>query len=448
MGTLKKYNEKTGRWEVISTSDASVIGVRSEKLLPEGIEKTNVEDVLINMQNSINTLEGNVSWLATYGGGGSGGGGISGISGSITVNGFDSGNTVILDDILNILVQSSSAGASWEVSVVADNKVIKNVISNKISITKEDLNKKGITETFQLQITAFNADTLTNIYWNGTIQIATIHLKSDTVNYDFAELSNYKVLINYEIGLLGVYYLVIGESEIWRGNLTTNTGYIEVPLESIKDLLNVGENRIEARLYLDEKIYGVVTLSIILTAEIPIIVCNTLQDNIVNPVVINIGNNTIIQTPYTVYYSGGTYKVRIYKEGDTVEYSNTYNSYNVQYNNASYVLYSEAYNQEYTLYIEILDSASNQSYKKSYKIITSEPQYNLLDNGLQEQTIFDFITYNGFINNNRWQDSHNHELLIHNSNIYSQSIQTSDKSLRLQNAAYATIDNKGSLVSS
>lgn len=451
MGTLKKYNEKTGIWEVISTSDASVIGVRSEKLLPEGIEKTNIEEVLINMQDSINTLEGNVSWLATYGGGGgSGGGGVSGISGSITVNGYNSGNTIPLDDTLNILVQSSSAGASWEVSVVADNKVVKTVISNKITITKEDLNKEGITKTFQLQITAYNADTLTNIYWNGTVQIATIHLTSETVNYSFSELSKYNVLINYEIGILGTYWLVIGGSEIWRGNLTANTGYVEVPLDSIKDLLNVGENKIEARLHLDEQVYGVVTLSIILTAETPIIVCNTLQEDIDNPVVINIGNNTIIQTPYTVYYSGGTYKVRIYKEGDTVEYSNTYNSYNVQYNNASYVLYSENYNQEYTLHIEILDSASNYSYKKSYKIITSEPQYNLLDNGLQEQTIFDFITYTGFINNGCWQDSHGHELLIYNSNIYSQSIQTSDKSLRLQNAAYATIKNKnkGSLISS
>lgn len=53
-----------------------------------------------------------------------------------------------------------------------------------------------------------------------------------------------------------------------------------------------------------------------LTADIPIIVCSTLKEEETNTVFINIGNNTIILVPYTVYFTAGTYKVRIYKDGE------------------------------------------------------------------------------------------------------------------------------------
>lgn len=444
MGTLKKFNGETQQWEIISTSDASVIGVRSEKLVPDGLEKTNIEEVLIRMQDSIDTLEGNVSWLATYGGGGSGGSGGIIAGGSITVNGQESGSTVVLDDVLNIIVQSPSAGLSWEVSIVANNKVVKTIVGNKITISKEDLEKSGINTTFVLSITAFNADTLTNIYWNGTVQIATIYIQSSDVNFAFVDKDDKVVHIDYKIGVLGVYYLTIDDQEIWRDSLTTNSGFIQISLKDIPNL-KVGNNTIKPKLHINDEVYGENTFQIVLTADIPIIVCSTLKEEETNTVFINIGNNTIILVPYTVYFTSGTYKVRIYKDGEQVDYSTIYNSYNVTYNNASYALYSDTYGEEINLNIEILDSNTSVAYKKTYKLVTAIPEYNLLEQDLSKNTIFDFITFNGYINNENWT-SGDHTLQIHNPNYYSQEIQTSDKSLRFQNASYGTIKINKNLV--
>ena len=51
MGSVRAYDKNINDWVVISTSDASSTSVRSEKLLPEGVSTTNVEEVLINMKD-------------------------------------------------------------------------------------------------------------------------------------------------------------------------------------------------------------------------------------------------------------------------------------------------------------------------------------------------------------------------------------------------------------
>lgn len=42
------------------------------------------------------------------------------------------------------------------------------------------------------------------------------------------------------------------------------------------------------------------------------------------------------------------------------------------------------------------------AYKKTYKLVTAIPEYNLLEQDLSKNTIFDFITFNGYINNENW----------------------------------------------
>ena len=98
MGSVRAYDKNINDWVVISTSDASSTSVRSEKLLPEGVSTTNVEEVLMNMKDDIDLLKSNVSWLAKHGGGGSGGGtggggGMGGgsVSAEIFVDGLPTG---------------------------------------------------------------------------------------------------------------------------------------------------------------------------------------------------------------------------------------------------------------------------------------------------------------------------------------------------------------------
>ena len=49
-------------------------------------------------------------------------------------------------------------------------KIIKTINNtNKATVSTAELDKLGITSSFNLSITAFNEGTLTNVYWNGRI---------------------------------------------------------------------------------------------------------------------------------------------------------------------------------------------------------------------------------------------------------------------------------------
>lgn len=446
MGTFKKFNRETQQWEVLSTSDASVIGIRSEKLLPDGVSETNVEEVLMRMKDSIDTLKGNVSWLATYGG--SGGGSGSALTGAITVNDQPTGTTIILDKSLVINIQASIAGLNWEISVTANNKVIKSSIGTKLELTKQDLLDAGLNTTFRLSISALNQDSMASLYWNGEIQITSIDLTTSNVNYPFQDRNSKVQLIDYQVSVLGVYYLTINEEEVWRDNIVKNAGTIEIPLKILdeKGLLQVGNNTLQIKLHITEEVYGETYAQVVLTAETPIIVSNSLSETQINEIPINLGQINIIRMSYIVYYQAGNYKTKIYKKGDVTNFQDKYNSYNVLYDNASYALYSEEYGEQITLIIEIQDSGTQKSYYKEYNLVTVEPKQGLLSQDLD--SVFDFITYNGYINNGVWNQGTTN-LEIHNINYYSQSIQTDTKSLRLQNASYGTINiNKQQLATS
>jgi hypothetical protein len=129
MGSVRVYDNKIKDWVVVNTSDASSISVRSEKLLPEGVETTNIEDVLVTMKDNIDTLKSNVSWLAKHGGGGSGGGSGGGgyLSAELFINNSPTGSDIILQDALTIKVQSNQTSALWDITVVGLNKIIKSI---------------------------------------------------------------------------------------------------------------------------------------------------------------------------------------------------------------------------------------------------------------------------------------------------------------------------------
>lgn len=457
MSIIRKYNTKTKQWEVVASSNASDISVRSEALLDESQNETNVETVLQKFNDDIKTLKGNVSWLAEHGGGGSGSGGDTTIEATIKINGKESGETIILDTKgLIIEVQSKKANVKWTISVSTDSKLIRTVNNtNKVTITSEELDKLGITSSFNLSVTAVNNDTLTSVYWNGRIQRSTVVISTkDIINFKYIDLPKSAIAFNYNIGVLGTYTLYINDVQIGDPySLKYMSGEISVSLQDIVDAgvtLEVGNNIITSRLQsaqtpeIKSEDYK---STIILTAETPIISCPSLSEDINNRSTIYItpGENTILLTPYTVYYTSGTFKTQIYIQQESTKKSwddiNIFNYYNTLYKNASVLVTQQEYDVNINIIIAIKDSKSQVEYTKTFYGVTRKPSYNLLDNKVTP--IFKFQSYFNTIIDNSW-DSDNVKLTINNPNVKSSSILVSDnRSLRLQNAAYGVITNKG-----
>lgn len=138
---IKRYNYKTGKWEVSAAGNTNGIIVTDPRLLKpdagaEGIVAEPLNDVLARQQETLNTFGGNIAWLAEHGGGGSGGGG--GATGDkITINNADivvEGNinylysTVITNIRLQYLISSSKNNKRYFINVSLDGN---NIISDR-----------------------------------------------------------------------------------------------------------------------------------------------------------------------------------------------------------------------------------------------------------------------------------------------------------------------------
>ena len=251
MGSVRVYDKNINDWVVISTSDASSTSVRSEKLLPEGVSTTNVEEVLMNMKDDIDLLKSNVSWLAKHGGGGSGGGtGGGSVSAEIFVDGLPTGSDIILSDSLTITIQANNSSLLWDITAVGTNKVLRSSSNTiRLVISKNDIEKAGITSTFQLSINATNNNTLSQVYWNGTIYIANVSLYTEGTNntFDNYQNQNLQLTYSYNVGFTGIYKLMVNDKEVWRGDIVFNSGTLNIPLKNI-DNLTVGSNAISSQL--------------------------------------------------------------------------------------------------------------------------------------------------------------------------------------------------------
>lgn len=458
MSVVKKYNPSLKKWEIVATSSASEISVKSEQLLPEGQNETNVESVLQRLDNDITTLKGNVSWLAEHGGGGSGSGSGGVIDGEIKVNGNSTGATIILDSSgLNIVVQSKSSNVKWNITATSISKIIKTVSGvSKTTITNQELQKAGLTTSFNLSIVAFNEESLSSVYWDGYIQVSTVNLTTkEEVNFKFIELEKSQIVYSYNVGVLGTYILYINDVQIGDPyTFVYTSGDIQINLSDIKKAeipLNVGNNNIVSRLVSaqNSEIRSSDCFSrIILTADDPIISCSTLSDDINNPtdIFINANQNTVLLIPYTVYYNNGTFKSQIYtNESEKVDWNKIkqYNYYNTLYPNASHIITTKELETNLQITISILDSRTQIEYSKTFYGITKKPEYELLSIG--ETPIFDFQTFSGSINNNQWKLD-NVTMTIANPNIKSSAMQSNNNMcLRLQNAAYGIIQNNRNL---
>lgn len=227
MGTIRKYDQDEEQWKSFASSHANQIKTSSTKLTDtvrdseeeEAPTETDVENVLEHMSDSIETLKGNVAWLALHGGGGSGGSGGGGgadTSGSkIVVNSVESGGSVTLNDgeSLNIVVQSSNSSLSWNITAESGSiRIGSRTGVTYLSIPSSTLKENGLVRSFSLAVTAYNAASLTNIYWNGTVYFSTVLLsingsESMKVNVDDIDSADSKIIYNYSAGIVGDYTL-------------------------------------------------------------------------------------------------------------------------------------------------------------------------------------------------------------------------------------------------
>lgn len=453
MGSVRVYDDNIKDWVVVNTSDASSTSVRSEKLLPEGVSTSNVEEVLMNMKDDINLLKSNVSWLAKHGGGGSGGGsGGSFLSAEIMVNGLPTGSDVVLQDTLTIRVQANQTSALWSITVVGLNKIIKSINNtNQLIITKEDIKKAGIDKTFQLAITAINNESFSSAYWNGAIYIASVELQTNGTDntFDNYQNSNLELAYNYKIGVTGNYKLIVRtseeEKEAWRGALNYNSGVLNVPLKDLPELFP-GANTIESQLIKvdDENVYSQIsTAQIVLTAADPVITCLNFSQDPNNPTeyTINESGQTILPIKYAVYFDSISYKA-IISEKEASDFTNvlSYNDYNVVYS-GSHAIETKG---DLTFTISILDTTRNKVYSQEFYVRTKDPEYKLLDNGKKDNLIFDFNSFNGQIKNGVWTDDKNNTITIKNINQYSETIKE-DRTMRFQNASYGVLQRPGNI---
>lgn len=133
---LKKYNESTGTWDIISSGNASGIMVTDPHFLSEGETYKSVNQVLVDMDDKVEETKRNLSWVVingTIGGGGGGGGSTASIrltNGNITtsegVHYLYSTETRI---VLNYLISSTKPNEKYNISVSLDGNTI---ISNQV----------------------------------------------------------------------------------------------------------------------------------------------------------------------------------------------------------------------------------------------------------------------------------------------------------------------------
>lgn len=449
MPELKIYNETTGQWESANTPTASQVTVTNKKFISEG--QSSVEQVLESMSSDMDTIKGNIAWLAKHGGGGSGGGG-SQITANILVNGYNSGNNVTITDAgLNVTVQGAEA-LRWNFTVVINSITQVKSVLNQKSFNISLAEWESYTQvTVPVTITAVNSSTMTTIYWNGSIQMASIKLScAEAYSTPFSQKDSYQITVNYIVGSTGTYQMFVNEVAYDNGKFYSQLeGGYNIVIGEIPDIEFIGGNNVlvfTLKNVDNPNIFESISTTLVLTTEDPLVYSNALSLDRENPTSILLYGDTItIPTPFVVYYQTTSASTYVYKISYTTPYGQLVegtvsgaNTYNKLISNASV----QITNATYGLYSIIIESQDNNVASKKgrsiYYVRLLQPSTGLLHNDHEgDDTIFDFTAYNSTIDstNSKWI-SNNNEMQIININALSSNINMQTHSLRLQNSSY------------
>ena len=128
---LKKYNEQTKTWDIIASGNASGIAITDPHFVTNGVQKS-VNDTLVEMDNKIETLKRNLSWVVQNGTIGGGGGGEGGIDAHIkltnsnisTIDGVNYLYATKKNVTLNYIISQNRTGQKYFLNVTLDGKMI------------------------------------------------------------------------------------------------------------------------------------------------------------------------------------------------------------------------------------------------------------------------------------------------------------------------------------
>ena len=172
---IKRYNPKTGNWDISSSGKATGIIVEDPRLIDpevaeEGVTGESLNDVLVRHEQELKKQGGYIAWLAEHGGGGSGGGGgTTGNKVTLTnANIVKEGNinylysTVTTNIKLEYLITSSKNNKRYFITVTLDGN---NIIEGKEAWTNTpgtlnipQLDRFSNNSTHSVVITATDTD--------------------------------------------------------------------------------------------------------------------------------------------------------------------------------------------------------------------------------------------------------------------------------------------------
>jgi hypothetical protein len=268
--------------------------------------------------------------LAKYGGGGSGGsgGGAVNVTGSITVNGQSDNSTVLLGpEGLTINVQCSSKKMTFTISVNAtvDGKnisIAKGVNSTSMKITQKMFDDAGVNKSCTLSISAVNGPSLTQFFWNGYVNIASIRLvplEFESTAY-IDRLKSY-ARFNYFLGSTGIYgaHITINddhlENFIPNAQYTSLNGTIDISLQDVENALGKvlpgGSSTLSITMFNVDNPTLTASASVLMNlyASDPLIVCEELSDDSSTPSEITTFDTSItIPAKFKAIYSSGSFK--------------------------------------------------------------------------------------------------------------------------------------------
>lgn len=468
MSTIKYYDQQLGKWVVTGASEASDILVTDKDMFES---KTNVETVLESHERDIKTLKGNVAWLAKYGGGGSGGSGTGGgtnITGSIAVNGYPDNSTILLtSEGITVDVQCSSKKMTFTISanVTIDGKTIsiaKGTNTTSLKITQRMFDNAGITRSCALSISAVNGPSLTQFFWNGYLNVASIRLES--IPYEstpYENRFNSYASVNYFLGSTGVYgiHVKLNDSDYieYKPNSQYNSlnGRIDISLEKLESELKLAIPGGSSTLYL--KMFNIdnptlsATTSVVLNLynDEPIIMCDGLSDDELSPSEITIFDRTItIPVKFKAIFASGAFKFNVSDETTynaakdklDLKWSPSVYNYNTIVEVAALTLYNVERDQEHKIYVSIKDSGTDNITTNIFYVKLVRPSVNLLTQPKSNEQVIDLNAFNASIENQNWKDnSGKWTANINNINGHSDHVNQEHRYLRLQNSSYLNV---------
>lgn len=172
---IKRYNPKTGNWDISSSGKATGIIVEDPRLIDpevaeEGVTGESLNDVLVRHEQELKKQGGYIAWLAEHGGGGSGGGGgttgdkVTLTNGNIVKEGNINYlySTVTTNIKLEYLITSSKNNKRYFITVTLDGN---NIIEGKEGwtntpgvLTIPQLDKFSANSNHSVVITASDTD--------------------------------------------------------------------------------------------------------------------------------------------------------------------------------------------------------------------------------------------------------------------------------------------------